>query len=270
MAGLRTYRWLRALARRRGYQLVRATYYSPIPDPEALPAGVWDTPDDMPGVEFDLDAQLAFVREIAPALEPPPGYTYDNEFFGAVDADLLDAIVRWARPARVLELGSGFSSVLIDGALPAESAYEVVDPEPSPHLPARARLHRTRTQDAPLELFTSLRAGDVLFADTTHTVKLGSDVVRLVLEILPRLAPGVIVHLHDIYRPFPYPRMIFELGSYWQEHELVQALLCENPRWEVLCAAHALHRRRPSRLRELIPAAARPGIEPSSLWLRRR
>jgi hypothetical protein len=127
-----------------------------------------------------------------------------------------------------------------------------------------------RAEDIPLEVFTELADGDVLFIDTTHTVKPGNDVLRLLLGILPALAPGVVVHIHDFFRPFEYPRFFFEAGSYWQEQYLVQAFLAFNEQFEVLIANHALGRLESDRLRAVIPGLPAGPPPGSALWLRRR
>ncbi len=94
-----------------------------------------------------------------------------------------------------------------------------------------------RAQDIPGEVFASLQAGDVLFVDTTHTVKIDSDVNRIVLDVLPALAPGVIVHVHDIFLPYEYPRVFAERsGLHWAEQYLLQAFLAGNRDYEVLAA----------------------------------
>jgi hypothetical protein len=287
---LQEYRALRRLARRAGYHLVMATYYSPIPDLDELGPGVWTDPDDMPGVGWDLDAQLAFLeRDLGPYLleldapsDPPgnaEGYHLENEFFNALDAEVLHAIVRRFRPARLLEVGSGFSTLIIAGAGARNEAddvrlrHSVYDPFPSPVLHRirdRIDLHPVPATEIPDQRFDELEAGDVLFIDSTHTVRPGGDVARLVLGVLPRLSSGVVVHMHDIFRPFEYPRVLLDdYGSYWQEHHLLQAFLAFNDEFEVLCANHALSRLRHERVSALVPSL-RPGMLPSSIWMRRR
>jgi hypothetical protein len=127
-----------------------------------------------------------------------------------------------------------------------------------------------RAQDVPLPVFEELSAGDVLFVDTTHTVKLDSDVNRIVLDVLPRLAPGVIVHVHDIFLPYEYPRKWpEEMGLHWAEQYLLQAFLSGNPSYEVLAAVFALCRDRPDAMARLAPTW-RPGAEASAFWFRSR
>jgi hypothetical protein len=219
------------------------------------------------------------MAEFAPVEHPAgPEYARGTESYPLLDATLLYAVVRRLRPRRVIELGSGASTLITAQALAANAAdgspaeLEVYDPYPgvvSDGLRGFTRLHRTRAQDVPLDAFAQLGDGDVLFVDTTHTVKLGSDVNFIVLEVLPRLAAGVTVHFHDIFLPYEYPRRWLEdYALYWSEQYLLQAFLSLNRDYEVLLATAALVRDRPSELRALLPA----GVEPAagaSFWIRR-
>ena len=102
-------------------------------------------------------------------------------------------------------------------------------------MPAPSRLEPTSATDLPLELFSELGAGDILFVDTTHVVRLAGDVNFVVLDVLPRLQEGVIVHFHDIFLPWEYPRpWLTEMGYYWTEQYLLQAFLAYNREFEVL------------------------------------
>jgi hypothetical protein len=290
---------LRRMARRRlGLDVVRADFYSPIVDLEALPAGHWDRADPMPGLELDLERQLRliderlrpFLDEFRPPVHPPaplpgsngaaPGVLHlDNPWYGPLDAQLLYAMIRAHAPSRVLELGSGFSTLFIEQALArnaqagTRAAHQVVDPHPSPLLGVLGDAIELRVQsaaDTPRECFDALGPGDVLFVDTSHAVRPGGEVIRLVLEVLPALAPGVVVHFHDIFRPFAYPRIFYErYNVHWQEQYLLQAFLAYNPTYEVLLANHALWRIHPERMtREF--AGLREGMQPGGFWLLRR
>ena len=148
--------------------------------------------------------------------------------------------------------------------------YRAFDPFPTgidEGLPGLTDLARIDAQAVPEEAFTELRSGDVLFVDTTHTVKLGSEVNRIVLRVLPLLAPGVVVHFHDIYLPYEYPRYLFDdYALYWSEQYLLQAFLCLNPHFEVLCSVHALCRDRPAAADAA--GLASTGQDGASFWIR--
>lgn len=260
-AGLRARAWVpaRGIARRLGYHLVPATYYSPIPEADAEPSAA---AAQMPGLDLDLDAQLGFLEgELAPFMGEALAISPENPFYGPLDAETLHALARARTPGRVVELGSGQTTLLMRGAGLTVDSYD-----PFGTLPG---VRRTAVEDLDLDVFESLQAGDWLFADTTHAVRQGGDVVRVFLDILPRLAPGVLVHVHDIFRPYDYPRELLDQGAYWQEQWLLQALVAENERWEIVLCNHALWRAYPERVGALV-ASLRPGVFPSAWWMRRR
>ena len=278
----------RAMAERLGLQLVLKTYYSPIPDLRGLPASVWTDADPMRGIDFDLDAQIGFLeRELSPLLKGfvpdqkvAADYRYnpDNRSYSLTDARLLYSMVCGLRPRKVVELGSGQTSRAIAQACRANAAaghdcsYRAFDPFPTAidaGLPGLTELIRIDAQAIPEDVFSDLNSGDMLIVDTTHTVKLGSEVNRIVLRILPLLAPGVFVHFHDIYLPYEYPRYLFEdYALYWAEQYLLQAFLSLNPSFEVLCAVHALCCDRPEAV--IATGLRERGQGGGAFWIRRK
>jgi predicted O-methyltransferase YrrM len=280
-AATAAYRGLRRGAARIGLDVVARTFYSPVPNLDRLAPGTFDRVSELPGIAWDLDAQLAFVRsEVAPAMTgfaDTPGYDPDSSY-NAADGAVLYGMLRGLRPSRVVELGSGQSTLLMARAAEQNAAdgdplvLESFDPYPGvaqPPLSGLAALERVPAQEVPLSVFEALAPGDVLFVDTTHTVKLGSDVNHIVLEVLPRLRAGVIVHLHDIFLPFEYPRVWPErYGLYWSEQYLVQAFLAFSSGYEVLAAVHALQRQRTAAIRELLPEAVGERVG-AAFWVRR-
>ncbi len=282
-------RAVKSASRALGYDLVRRHYYSAIPDLAELPEGTWSRVSDLPGVRFDPASQLEFVErqlgahlaEYAPSRAPTGSsgdFHLENGFYESVDAETLYAMVRRFSPRRIVELGSGMSTLVIAdarrrGGEAAASEHLVFDPFPRPDLRAEldrvAILRPIRANEVPMDELASLGAGDMLFVDTTHTVKIGSDVNHVVLDLLPTLRPGVLVHFHDIFIPWEYPRELVEERSfYWAEQYLLQAFLAFNTTFEILFSAHALQRRYPDRVAALIPSAG-PDIRPSAFWLRR-
>jgi predicted O-methyltransferase YrrM len=273
-----------------GLQVVPKNYYSPIPDLKALPPDVWDRRSPLHGIHFDLDEQIRWIEtNVASAMAEfsapehcsaaPDEYALDNESYGRVGADLLHGVVRALKPRRIIELGSGHSTLIMAAAAQrnraegATTELRTFDPYPSVArrgLPGLAALEPVRAQDLALDVFRELEEGDVLFIDTTHTVKLDSDVNRIVLDVLPVLAPGVLVHVHDIFLPFQYPRRwAEESGFHWAEQYLLQAFLAGNRDYEVLAATYALCRDRPDAMARLAPTW-RPGAEASAFWIRSR
>lgn len=267
----------------RNWDLVPRSFYSPIPRLEELSDADWERRSPLRGIELDLDPQLALLEgelsaplaEIARLLEDDrlAGFRIANPSYAAVDAELLWAMIRHHRPRRLVELGSGNSTLLAAAACAANRAdgdavvHAVYDPFAGA-LPATVERHAVRAQDLPPDAFSRLQAGDILFVDTTHTVKLGGDVNAIVLDGLPQLAAGVLVHFHDIWLPFEYHRALLErFGWYWNEQYLLQAYLAGNPGVRVLLAAQALVRAHPERVRALIPSYAGENF-PTAFWLR--
>lgn len=116
----------------------------------------------------------------------------------------------------------------------------------------------------------ALSGGDILFVDTTHTVKTGGDVTRILLELVPRLPAGVLIHFHDIFLPFDYPReWVIDKRRAWAEQYLLQAFLAFNYEFEVILPTYAVLRTRPELVEKLV-ASYTAGVRPGSFWLRRK
>lgn len=281
------YLLVRRVLARLGFQLVFSTYDSPIPDVRELDPSFFHTPDPMRGIDFDAERQVAFIerelaqycREFAPpqsASDAGPHCFYlRNSTYESVDAELLYAMVRRFTPARIVELGSGFSTLIVREALSRggvsapERVLQTYDPYRSDLLPPNAPVIPTRAQDVPEATVEALGDGDILFVDTSHTVRVGGDVNRIVLDLLPLVRPGVIVHFHDIFLPYPYSRQHLEHAHFWAEQYLLQAFLAGNPSWEVLIGAYAVARAYPERLSACVPSFG-PGVNPGAFWIRRR
>jgi methyltransferase family protein len=287
---MKTGRPLIRVGDRLGYDIVSRNYYSPIPDLRRLPESVWSEPSALEGISLDLELQMAvlerdlapFVAEFGPPLHRPADPTQfflHNGTYESVDAETLYAMVRLLRPKQIIELGSGRSTQVMAAARAqnasegAPSSCYVVDPFPADFTREIAagsfELDTISATNVPIERFDELTMGDVLFVDTTHTVKLGGDVVYIMLEVLPALAPGVVVHFHDIFLPWPYPRSwLTESRWFWAEQYLLQAFLAFNSAFETLLAMHALSRRYPDRLQRVFPTFG-PSVKPGAFWLRR-
>jgi len=208
------------------------------------------------------------------AASPPDGesFTLNNPYYTTPDAEVLHAIVQLHRPGLVVEIGSGNSTLLFRQAITdAGLATRIVsiDPEPrravAQHADVNVREQVEKAQS--LEWFARLQANDILFIDSSHLVEAGNDVLFLLLTVLPTLAPGVLVHIHDIFLPYEYPReWLVTFRWKWGEQYLVQALLQDSNRFDVLWAGHYLQKTRPdfcSHFPQWRSSDAR------SLWLRR-
>lgn len=230
---------------------------------------------DPPGIDVRPDAQLALLKQLAAhrfvATSDAPGPRYDpaNDQFPPQDAALLYAMVRHLAPRQMIEVGSGWSTIVTaaairDGGL--DTQLTCIEPYPRDFVHSIAEVHQLRqekVEHTPLALFEALEGGDVLFIDSSHVVKTGSDVVHQLLEVVPRLADGVIVHVHDIFIPADYPQHWVRAGFNWTEQYLLQAYLIGNARASVLAMNHWLSLRHPAAVREAFGPVELNG---SSVW----
>lgn len=241
------------LCRRLGFHPLRVHFYSPVPEYESVPLRHFTEHQPSPGIELDgarLAEQLQRLLRHAAECDWPetsrgPGtYHAQNEMFGYSSAALLHSMIRTHGSRRVIEIGGGYSSLISLAALQRNSSsagFTCVEPYPRPWLEAAVsnaggKLVRKPVQSVAGALFDELEAGDLLFIDSSHVAKLGSDVNYLFLQVLPRLRPGVLVHVHDIYIPYEYPAEHFfsQHKMFWNEQYLLQAMLAANPSYEVL------------------------------------
>lgn len=281
-------RVLERLAAALDRRLVPASYYGPAPFLEELPPEFFERRRPMPGIDFDVDRQLAFaeaelgpfIAEYSPPLDDPgePGRWYANNiWYGPVGGMFAYAMVRRLRPRRIVELGSGFSTLVLAEAARVnrsdgvDTSIATFDPYPSgvgaAGLDGVGELRELRAQDVPRAEFEALGDGDILFIDTSHVVRTGGDVNAMILEVLPTLAPGVHVHFHDIFLPYEVRRDWLEEGRWWTEQYLLQAFLALNPAYEVVLGTHLLVRERRERLQRLMGDL--PLHWPSAFWIRR-
>jgi predicted O-methyltransferase YrrM len=244
-------------------------FYSPLPSREEV-ARVADRAfrrdrEAVPGIDLRERGQLRLYASLVPyhAELPfdPKGanglrYHYYNGFFEHADAFWLYALMRKLKPKRIIEVGSGFSSCVMldtnDLFLDGRTRLTFIEPYPErllanirPGDAGRTTIIRDVVQNVPLSLFEELEEGDFLFIDSSHVAKIGSDVLYLLHEVLPALKPGVLIHFHDIFYPFEYPRAWYEQGGKaWNEAYFLRAFLQYNAAFEIilfgnwLCTKH--------------------------------
>ena len=289
--------------RRLGWNVARtADFYSPLPvlSEVAETRELWDRPSELVGVGFDLDEMkgrlAALVEAHGGEFDALPAYGEIKALgygpgFPVVDAMTTFLMVRDLRPARYVEIGSGLSTYYAWLAAAANvregrpCEVTCVDPFPTGRLaeleaPAvKAVVSKVEATD--LGLFEELEAGDLLFIDSTHVLKLGGDVAFLFLEVLPRLRPGVVVHVHDIHFPYntPYPAEQYVFRAKWPlyrtEAMVLQAFLSFNRDFEIVLSAPMIRHADEPFLERTIPGYRPVEIEDydthfGSIWLRRR
>jgi hypothetical protein len=270
-------------------------FYSPIVDPSELVveprrSRIWPpTPRATPGIDWREDEQIALCRDIlalqdrlqfrVDAGDDPTEYFAMNDQYPPLDAWLLEAMLQWLRPRRMIEVGSGFSSLVTARVnrelFGSQMRFSCIEPYPRQFLidgvPGISGLLRSKIEDVPLGEFESLGSGDILFIDTSHVVKTGGDVTWIFHEIIPRLAPGVIVQIHDIFLPGDYPEAWVAEGRSWNESYLVHSFLTFNGVFEILLGSQFMAARHPDVLAQAFPGwPTAPSRGAGALWIRRR
>jgi SAM-dependent methyltransferase/predicted O-methyltransferase YrrM len=271
-------------------------YYSPVPDTSVLATEprrgrIWPPqPPASPGIEWRDEAQVelctqGFARQERLVFQfehmgDPRDYFASNDQFPILDAAILEGVLRHFKPRRMVEVGSGYSSLVTARVnrelLDEQIRFTCIEPYPRDFLvegvPGISELRVEEIQDTPLELFQELGDGDVLFIDTSHTVKTGGDVPWLYNQVIPSLRPGVVVHLHDAFLPGDYPEQWVLDGWGWNELYLIQAFLAFNSAFEVVFGAQWMLQHHLEELRAAFPVLkeerhmVRGG---ASLWIRR-
>jgi Methyltransferase domain len=270
-----------AEAEEMGLHVFPVYYSSPLPDTRELRDELWERELDVRALGIDEAAGLEFLARCSGYVEEldevGTAYAWDNPQFNRLDARLYYAVLRMLAPRRVYEVGSGHSTVLASLAAernPTRTRITCIDPAPRREidaLPCVEEHFPLPVQKLGLEMFDRLQARDVVFVDSSHVSRIGSDVNRIVLEVLPRLAAGVVVHFHDVFLPWEYPRRwVVDHHHFWNEQYLLAALLLGGRNWQVLFAAHYMAMRHPREVCSALRAEDLAGAAGSSFWMRRR
>lgn len=211
---------------------------------------------------FSMEKTISFLEEIAqyadefsPPLEKdetnPSCFYWKNPSFSFMDAMSYYCILRHVNPTRVLEIGSGNSSLVADMALRENGTGDLVLVEPYPmdilrNIEKVSEIHECFVQDFEIsELVSLVESADVLFIDSTHTVKIGSDCLYIYLKLLPEIKKKMIVHSHDIALPYAQPPAKTDKHIYWTEQYLLYAYLLDNPKAQVLTGSYFIQRKLP-------------------------
>ena len=277
----------------KGAHITPVHFGEPAPDTRELKDELWARPSAMIGIEMPDEEQLDLLSQLAstyrseyerfPA-EPtasPSRYYLNNGMYLSADAEILYCLVRRLKPKRVLEIGSGFSTRLTAQAILKNREEtgrdcELIAVEPYPDeilragFPGLGRLIEAKAQDLPFSEVERLEENDILFIDSSHILNLGGDVQCEYLEWLPRLKPGVVVQVHDIFLPCQYPKAwAKEYFVFPNEQYLLQAFLAFNDRFRVLWAANYMSVNHPDQLEKAFPSYRRGGESPRSFWFKR-
>jgi predicted O-methyltransferase YrrM len=265
-------------------------FYSPIPslaEVRAREERIFRVPPQIPAVNLNEERQIRWIKEIEPFYMDQPfaataggrtRFHFENPNYSYGEALIYYAMLRRLRPKRVIEIGSGYSTlVLLDTVelFPGiESTCLCIDPYPEllqsllrPGDETRITIQKSDLQEVDPGVFAGLLPGDILFVDSTHVSKVGSDINQIIFEILPSLPSGIYVHFHDIYYPFEYPKEWIYQGRAWNEAYVLRAFLQFNLTFRIQIFNSYLAQFHSGLLKAFMPLFMKaPG---SSLWLKK-
>jgi predicted O-methyltransferase YrrM len=269
-------------------------FYSPVVNLDELEARqdqIWAADRSLPGIDLNTAKQQAFLGPLETAARQIPfaehpnqsgfRYYFDNKTYAHADGLVLFSILMEFRPKRVIEVGSGFSSALMldtnDKFLNNSIHFTFIEPNPDMALNSLLRkedyknadVKKALVQQVAPEIYRTLGENDVLLIDNSHVAKTGSDVTYVMTEILPRLNKGVLVHIHDIFFPFEYPKdWLLDLKLNWNEIYMVHNFLLFNDHFEIIFFSDQMYQQMSSEYRSRIPLFFKD--RPGSLWLRKK
>jgi hypothetical protein len=281
---------------RRNCLPVPVHFYSPIPDIDDLEKRkVWDKISPLNGIHFRIDSQVDLLIELGNKYGQECRWDMDesqetrfclnNPSFSFGCAAALYSMIRHHNPRKIIEIGSGNSSLVIQEALSknkkeyqTEGKHTIIDPYPNPKIikffDEKIHICKNPVECVDVSVFKKLERNDILFIDSSHSVKIGSDVNYLILDILPILQPGVIIHFHDINLPYEYPRIYSTnpgFRMFWTEAYLLQAFLCCNEKFEILLAMNYLMQEHEDLFQKLFPhyILEKPKRMSGSFWIKK-
>jgi hypothetical protein len=284
-------------------------FYSPMPNSEdydsihALSGNVeadWreleEQNNSTAGIEFNESAQLQLLAQLGDNYKTRPNFPvnktdnirfrFNNHYYSYADATVFYCLINRLRPRKIVDVGGGNTTRLMldmNDTCFKDAPMHITLVEPYPeriegYMGSETALDKiySKVQHVDLNVFRSLEAGDVLFLDTTHVSKMGSEIHYLAFKIFPLLKPGVVIHIHEIFYPFEYPASFYAEGKFWNEIYMWRAFLMHNKEYEILLFNSWLSKKHPEILRKHMPdffRTGRPDVnvqnEGSSLWLRK-
>jgi len=276
-----------------GIHITPNYFYSPIPDTRTLKDELWKKKSELVGIDINEENQIKLLYQFSSKFKleyesfpidkasMPYQYYINNGEIESVDGEILYCMIRLFKPKKIFEIGSGNSTYLSAQAIlknQEDNGHEcnliVFDPYPSDVIktgfPGLSKLVSIKTQEVPVSKFSELKDNDILFIDSSHVLKIGSDVQYEILEILPRLRKGVIVHFHDIFLPAEYPKKwVLKAYRFWNEQYLLQAFLSFNNSFKVLWAGSYMHIKHPDKLEASFSSYKREERWPGGFWIRK-
>lgn len=261
-------------------------YYEPMINPKKHLKKSLTEDRILPGINFNVEEQLNLLSKFhynEELLKFPVTrnnkreYYYNNNLYEAGDAEYLYNIIRHFKPKRIIEIGSGLSTLMARNALVQNQSDDksytckhiCIEPyENSWLLGTGVELIKERVEDLNKTIFQQLDANDILFIDSSHIIRAQGDVLFEYLEVLPILNSGVLVHIHDIFTPKDYPENWVYSHNLWNEQYLLEAFLTFNNQYRIIGALHYLTHHFHAELGAKCPVFAKQkGREAGAFWM---
>lgn len=276
-----------------GFHITRNHFESPIPDTRDLNDRIWSNSTKLPGININQQAMTDLINLFSIKYKNeydnfpknktliPYQYYIDNGAFESIDAEMYYCMVRHFKPKRIIEIGSGYSTFIAAQAIVKNkeefgqnTKLIAIEPYPNETLrsgfPGLAELIISKLQDIDISKFNTLDENDILFIDSSHVLRIGSDVQYEYLELLPRLNKGVIIHIHDIFLPAEYKRSwVHNDHRFLNEQYFLQAFLAFNNTFEILWGGSLMHLSHPEVLEKAFSSYNRDLVWPGSFWLKK-
>lgn len=263
-------------------------YYEPLFDDRKLKLSL-DRDRHLPGINWNNEGQLSLLSQFnyQDELSSIPSnklndlsFFFNNPSLGPGDAEYLYCIIRHFKPARIIEIGSGYSTLMAKEAIEknkqASLSYTCeqvcIEPYEMPWLEKTGvQVIRKLVEDVDISFFSALQQNDILFIDSSHIIRPQGDVLFEFLEILPTLHSGVIIHIHDIFSPKDYTKKhLIEDILFWNEQYLLEAFLTCNIDFVIIGALNYLKTHFPDKLNSKLPILKNnPNHVPGSFWIKK-
>lgn len=277
-----------------GFHITPNNFYQPVPDTRTLKDDLWYKQSDLTCIKiierdyinllslFSSKYKEEYGRFPLNKTSIPYQYYVNNGTYESVDGEILYCMIRHFKPRKIIEIGSGYSTYLSSQALlknqEEDNDYQceliAIEPYPNETLMAGfsglSKLVIKKVQDIPILEFSKLKENDIIFIDSSHVSKIGSDVNYEYLEIMPRLNKGVIIHIHDIFLPAEYPKVwVLKNHTFWNEQYLLQAFLISNDSFEIVWPASYMHLNFSEKLEVAFKSYKKEDRWPGSFWMRK-
>jgi predicted O-methyltransferase YrrM len=261
----------------KGYHVTPVHYYQNIPDTRNFPSDFLEKQSNLTGIEMHEKEQISLLSDFSAKYRGEysefgfesdrdnKDFYFGNGAFETVDAEILYCMVRSNKPGRIIEIGSGYSTLVTAKAIrkniEEDPAYicELTCIEPYPkewlrNIPELTKIIQSFVEKLPLETFNILKENDIIFIDSSHAINAFNDVCFEYLDLIPNLNKGVIIHIHDILLPNHYSQDWLDMKVFWTEQYLLQAFLAFNTSYKVLWAGNFMHLKHPRNLAESLPS----------------